>query len=146
MMNKDTGPVSPIGNELVGRTEIEWIISGTNARDVQSGLAKLKSVFGNGRKYNGKDNLISQLTDPSISNESKSIALFINKSWRTWSEGATLDRVVALKDLLWLRDRLRSRALDTVESAESTIHAGQSPAVQTAPSRTAAIMCRTELP
>jgi glycosyltransferase involved in cell wall biosynthesis len=126
MMNKDTGPVSPIGNELVGRTEIEWIISGTNARDVQSGLAKLKSVFGNGRKYNGKDSLISQLTDPSISNESKSIALFINKSWRTWSDGATLDRVVALKDLLWLRDRLRSRALDTVESAESTIDAGQS--------------------
>jgi glycosyltransferase involved in cell wall biosynthesis len=126
MMNKDTGPVSPIGNELVGRTEIEWIISGANARDVQSGLAKLKSVFGNGRKYNGKDGLISQLTDPSISNESKSIALFINKSWRTWSEGAALDRVAALKDLLWLRDRLRSRALDTAESAESTIDAGQS--------------------
>ncbi|MGO9037277.1 MAG: glycosyltransferase [Steroidobacteraceae bacterium] len=125
MVDKDIWPVAPIGNELVGRTAIDWVISGANARDVQSGLANLKSVLSNGRKYNGKCGLILQLTDPSISNVSKSIALFINKSWRTWSQGAALDSVAALKDLLWLRDRLRSRALDTGESAGSTIDAGQ---------------------
>jgi glycosyltransferase involved in cell wall biosynthesis len=112
MMNRETAPGAPIGCEFVGRTQIEWVISRADARDVQSGLSKLKSVLGNGREYKGGGSLILQLTDPSISNASKSIALFINKSWRTWNEGSTLESIDALKDLLWLRDRLRSQAID----------------------------------
>ncbi len=126
MINRDTGPVASIDNELVGRAEIEWVIGGANASDVQSGLANLKRVLDDGRKYKDKGRLILQLTDPSISNASKSIALFINRAWRTWIEGTTLDSVAALKDLLWLRDRLHSQALDTKESGESINDAGPS--------------------
>jgi glycosyltransferase involved in cell wall biosynthesis len=128
-MNNATPPMAPTGNEFVGRTPIERVISRANPRDVNSALAHLKSVLDNGREYKGGRGLISQLTDPLASNASKSIALFINKSWRMWSDGSTVESVAALRDLLWLRDRLRSLALDSVDSSELGVDAERSPTV-----------------
>jgi len=127
--------MSPTGNECVGRMQIERVITRANPSDVKSGLANLNSVFGNGREYKGRRSLILQMTDSANSNASKSIALFINKSWRMWSEGSPLESVAALKDLLWLGDRLRSLAHDSVESRELGVDAEQS---LTAPERSLA--------
>jgi glycosyltransferase involved in cell wall biosynthesis len=99
--------MTTIDEDLAGRREIELVMSRANAETVKFGLTLLKSIFDGGRKYKAGD-LVLILNDTSISIASKSMALVIGRSWRVWADMSTIESVAALKNLLWLREKLRT--------------------------------------
>lgn len=110
-------PSSPTKSNI-GRSQLELVLKSSSAVDIHASLKILISVFENVHSYQDTNSLISLLKDPSASNSHKSIALFIHKLWRTANGAAFMESRDAIRDLLWLRAKLKIISLTLTSPAK----------------------------
>lgn len=103
MNNMNSAPLNP----KASRQMLDRVLTRMPDADIQQSLASLEHLLTNGKTKVKTGVDLAILKDDSSSTSIKLLGFFIQRTAYTWAHSPLAESVNALKDLVWLRGRLR---------------------------------------